>query len=118
MFIAVTGLYNLFLGIFYALMAGTDHAPPFGGEVLWGWIFIAVGVFSLSGVFIDEDRWHFAANVFLYVVWGMQYMVLSQVVDFDWLRGLTFMALASIVALVANWPEPRRIQRLRFNKKG
>jgi len=111
-FLFALGLYDIAYGTYYALLGELPHAP-FGGEHFWGWAFIITGLILWTGVFLENDRWHFALEVFLGVMWALEYFWLSAYVPYDWVRGLTFLASGLIVMIVANWPEPLWVKQLR-----
>jgi hypothetical protein len=99
----------LFHGWF--LIAGKHGATiPIGGDSLWGLIFTAASVFMVTGVLARNDRYQYAAAVFVLFLWSLEYFWRSVYVPYAWSTGLMWLFMSVVVALVSTWPEPLRVQ--------
>jgi len=112
-------LFFSFLDFVYALSlfsppaeAKRSLALAYIGHVLplstWGFLWGGVGVVLLLGAFSHRDRWAFAAGVCLKVLWGGTYLMgwLLAGLDRGWLAAAIWLALAVMLYIISDWPEP------------
>lgn len=84
---------------------GGDHLPL--GQHTLGWIWLVVGCFLATGVFLRQDRIHFAVASLWKVVFGGLYVDLWwQGFPRAWVAVAIWFAFAGITLVVASWAEP------------
>ena len=107
-FLAIFGVFDLFYGLYLALGAPVEHDLLFG-ERIWGYAWMAVGVFLLTAPLSRDGRWQFSAAAGLKMAWAMEYLRLAifEQVPYNWIRTCYWSALALLILLVSFWPEPR-----------
>jgi hypothetical protein len=98
-----------------SLLAGHQPATTVAGKIwpltVWGWIWIAIGVFLTTGIPLFHDRWHFAAAMALKATW-------AGLITIAWLTGAAdggawgtagvWLGFTAFVLLCAGWSEPAR----------
>jgi len=110
-FILILGLHEIIYGLALVITLGGEWWPASQGNVIgistviWGWIWIAFGLFLLTGVYLLRDRWQFSAAMLLYTLWGLLALLYSLSNDNAGLWGpsTTYLAIAAIILISSGW---------------
>lgn len=84
-----------------------DIAPLWLWATMWG----VAGIVLLIGAFLRHDRWAFTIAVALKVLWGSVYLfgwLFAHLVR-GWLSATIWLALALMLYVIADWPEPMEV---------
>jgi hypothetical protein len=107
LFLLTLGLFDIFNGLFL-LLGGQLQFPLQLSNYVWGWIWIGVGAFLITGAFFKRDSVFFAAAVLVKTAWALEYIRLSYISGtLQWPRAAYWTSFAVIVLVVSAWPEPR-----------
>jgi hypothetical protein len=75
------------------------HIPVFG------WMFIGLGFFSLTGVLAKRDKWHFAFCELC--VWAWVILIATHwTAPYGWGASVSWMGVAGALLIASAWPEP------------
>jgi hypothetical protein len=72
---------------------------------VFGWMFIGLGVFALTGVLLRRDRWHYA--ICELGVWAWVILIATHwTAPFGWGAAVSWMGVAGALLIASAWPEP------------
>lgn len=106
-FLMLLGFYDIWYGVYLVAGGATQHAFSLNNTA-WGWIWIGTGLFLLTGAPGHKDRWQFGWAVFIKMVLALEYLLLINIIPWDWIRTLYWGGFALIILLVSAWPEPQK----------
>jgi hypothetical protein len=81
--------------------------------VIWGIIWVVVGVVCLIEAFAILDRLAFTMAVLLKFLWGTTMLLswaLTTTNPLGWISGSVFLAFSAATAVISFWPEQRRFK--------
>jgi hypothetical protein len=75
---------------------------------VWAWLWIAIAAVCVGGAFAQRDAIAFGAAIGIKLVWAGGLLVgwLAYNAYRGWVAAATWLVLASLVAVIAGWPEP------------
>ena len=74
---------------------------------VFGWCFIGLGCFALTGVLLREDRWHYAACTLCLSAWVLL-LATHWTQPYGWAAAVSWMSVCGALVIAAAWPEPAR----------
>lgn len=83
---------------------------------LWAWsiLWLVVGLVCLAGAFARQDRWAFAAAMFLKVLWGVTYLLgwVMFHLERGYVSAAIWLVFAGWIFVISTWPEPPEVVNL------
>ena len=73
----------------------------------FGWCFVGLGFFALTGVPLREDRWHYAACTMCLSGWVLL-LATHWTQPYGWAAAVSWMSVCGALVIAASWPEPAR----------
>lgn len=105
--------FLVLLDVLYGYSLLSSPPATFAGYYLplslpaMGWIWIGVGIALSTGIFLRNDRLHFALSAMFKTAWaGLFVNLWWQGLPRAWVSVVLWAAFAGIVLVVASWAEP------------
>ena len=120
--IGFRGSFLLFLSILdvvygTAILQISNHSPlahlfTISTQAV-GIVWIVVGVYLLTGVFVRNDRFQFAVAAMLKSIWCLEFIHIwiDNRIPNAWQSVAVWGAFAAVTILISFWPEPLKLRR-------
>ena len=83
----------------------TFHAALTIATTTYGWIFIGLGAFALTGVLASKDMYHY--TICALGVWAWVLLIATHwTAPYGWGASVSWMGVAGALIIAAAWPEP------------
>ena len=72
---------------------------------MFGWCFIGLGCFALTGVLARRDRYHYAFCTLCISAWVLL-LATHWTQPYGWAAAVSWMSVCGALVIAAAWPEP------------